>query len=278
LAAAGFALALYAPWLPQVHGTALGAYAALEPRTVHNVVVDIAKLIPGYPYARLSAIPTHVGLAIMVAFALLGLVAAGWRARRAWPLEVPDLVSGRLLIVALALATPVGVLLYSILRTDIWGARNLYASAPAGALVLGALIGALPRPARVAGVASILAVLAFGAARSVSPTYSRPPTRAAAEYLDRVAVRSAPVIIYPSFLGLTTNILAQFHHGHRVLLEPLARWPRNISARSAYLVMDDAVALVQGIPVPHPSGYALVSRRHYRGLMNFTVLGYRRLS
>ncbi len=268
---------LYLPWLPNVHGSHLGVYGLLEPLTLGHVLRDVAQPIAGYPYASLTAIPTVPGLVLLVACALPGLAAVLMRAHRRHPSGVSSALRRAdtpLLIGALAVATPVGVLLASLLGTDIWGSRNLYASAPAAAVLLAALVLAAPTAVRPVGVVLTLLVLAFGTARAVSSRYARAPFRTAAEWIDRTAGPGDPVIMYPSAFNLTQAVPAQFARAHPVLWGLQAHWPDVAAGGSVYVVYDETVARVSHIPTPHPAGFALASRRHYSGLLPFTVLRY----
>jgi mannosyltransferase len=266
---------VYVPWLPYVRSRGL-AIGLLSPLTAHGVLVDLSRPIAGYPYASPHAIPTIAGLAVIGGFALLGLAAAGWRARGVGLLPAGREAGGLPLIVALALATPVGALLYSILSTDIWDARSLYASVPAAALILAALLWAVPRIARPLAIAAVLATLVAGTIRSISPSYVRPPFRVAAAYLDRAAARSDPIIFYPTFV--TMDIRAQFKLPHRVMSSSSTQWHAVASGGTAYLVIDDVFARLLRIGTPRPRGFALVWRRHYSSqVWPFTLLAYRPL-
>ena len=117
------------------------------------------------------------------------------------------------------------MLLYSALSTDGWGARDLCASAPAAALVIGWLLAAIPRQLRAAAVALVLAIPIAGTTRAIIPSYARPSFRAAARYLDGVAAPRDPIVVYPSFLALDRAIPVQFQKPHLVLSQGPARWP-----------------------------------------------------
>jgi mannosyltransferase len=265
---------LYIPWLPYVRSKELaGVIALLEPLTAHNVLVDLSRPILGYPYAGPSAIPTYAGLAVVGGFALLGLAAVGWRTRRMAQLGPGGPATGAL-ILALALATPVGVLLYSLLSADIWDARSLYASVPPGALVLAALLWALPRAVRALGIAAALVVLIAGTIKSITSSYARPPFRAAAAYLDSVAAPSDPVIFYPTFVDV--DIAVHFKRRHRVMGSSAGQWRGIAPGRAAYLVIDDLFARRLRIGTPHAHGFVLTSRRRYPNhVASFTLLSYR---
>ncbi len=277
LGAAVLALALYAPWLPEVHGTALGVYGLFEPRTLHNVTIDLIRLVPGYPYASLRAIPTHLGRAVFGAAVLVGIASAAWRLRRAWPLRIEEWLGAQTLILALALATPVGVLIYSVVGTDIWDARNLYASVPAITLTLGALLAAIPVRPRALALIAALAVLLLGSVRAVSSHYSRPAYRTAAQYLDRIAAPRDPIVMYSWDLTLDQAVAVQLHKPHWLIRGAPRHWPSPPRGGSLYLVIDDAVPVLLKTTVPHPAGLELVSRREYRGLVSFSLITYRPL-
>ena len=272
------AVVLFLPWLPEVHGSRLFVYARLDPLTVGHVLRDLAQPIIGYNYAPLSAIPTIPGLVIISVFAIAGLVAllAHHRARLGADLrESLRRADGWWLVALVALATPVGLLLYSILRTDIWGARNLYASAPAGALVFAALLLAVPRRARVVTVAVTFGLLVFGTIRALSPRYARPQFRTAAQYIDAHARPGDPVVMYPATLDLTGAIPAEFSRPHRVIWGEPKPWPSVPPGRTMYIVWDTLLYRKRRVPLPSPPHLRLVSDRRYAGLVNFSLLEYR---
>ncbi len=265
---------LYIPWLPYVRSKELaGVIALLEPLTAHNVLVDLSRPILGYPYAGPGAIPTYAGLAVVGVFVVVGLAAVGPRVRRVRQLSSAERAGGALLF-ALALATPLGVLLYSVLSSDIWDARSLYASVPAAALILAAVLSAVPRAVRALGIAAVLVVLIAGTIKSITSSYARPPFRAAAAYLDSVAAPSDPVIFYPTFVDL--DIAAHFKRPHRVMGSSASQWRAVAPGRAAYLVIDEKFARRLKIGTPHAPGFVLTSRRRYPNhVASFTLLSYR---
>ena len=183
---------LYLPWLPHVRGKQLLTFEHLEPLTAANMLKDLARIIPGYPYASLRGIPTLVGLAAIGICLLVGVAGAIWRYTR---MRSAGREFTRLpLLIALAAATPVGVFLYSLVATDLWLARNLYASVPAAALVIAALLVRLPRPLAAVTVTVVLVTLLAGSIRAISPDYVRTPFRAMAAYLDAHAGPRDPVV------------------------------------------------------------------------------------
>lgn len=271
VAAANLAAALlYVPWLPSLHGSTLSTYGLLEPLTAGHVLADLVRPVAGYPYASLAAIPTVAGLVVT------GLAVAGGginrlRSRR-------TIGSGAVLVVATALATPVGLLLYSVIGTDLWSARSLSASAPAQALLVGALVTRLPRWGRAPAIAVVAGVLVFGTARAISARYARPPYRAAAAYLDRVAAPSDPVLMYTAALVLDQALPAQFRRPHDVVAGIPRPWPREPVGTRAFVVVDDGVLRALRTRDLRPPGWVLMGGRHYSGLVSFRVLTYRAAS
>jgi mannosyltransferase len=272
LTANGAAVLLYVPWLSSLHGSALGVYTFLEPLTASHVLADILHPVAGYPYAPLTAIPTLPGLIGIGACALLGLALA-WRSRRTRAPRRPGVPGGTVLIAVLALATPLGLLPYSLLGTDLWSERSLIASAPAQALLLGTLLAAIRGRAQPVAIAVVVAALAFGSAHAISPRYARPPYRLAARYLDRVAAPADPVLMYSAGFVLDQAIPAQFTRPHMVIDGIPHHWPRRPAETQAFVVIDDSLS--RAIGIPRPSGWVLVTARHYGGLVPFRLLTYR---
>ncbi len=166
LLAHGLALLLYLPWLPHVRGKALSTFNGLYPLSVHRVATDALRPVIGFPNGSLGGIPGVLGLIAIAVCCAVGLVAAIRRRRPPEAAAAPapterDAPRWRdpkvVLIAILALATPVGVLLYSLLDVDIWLPRGIYASAPAQAVVLGAVLTAPRLAVRVACVTVVLA-------------------------------------------------------------------------------------------------------------------------
>jgi uncharacterized membrane protein len=274
LIAGGVAALLYVPWLPHLRGKELGVIGLLEPLSFHNVVRDLMRPIPGYPYAPPRAIPTVVGLVALTTCAVMG---AGALATRRFQIRTGSAAgpTHMALIIALAMATPVGLLFYSLLATDLWTARGLYASVPAAALLLGACLTALPTWRRSAAVTVVMVTLVFGTIRAISPSWARPPYRAIAAYLDRVARPGDPIIMIESFLG--PAIPAQFHKPHLLLNFPTG-WRSVRPGQTVYLVFDDAIGRALKAGIPRPQGFRLVARTHYVGLASTELLTYVRRS
>ncbi len=203
LVASAAALAGFAPWIPILvknsHSVGTKAFGILEPFGPHAVAHDLAGFSLGHPYLTLYTVPGRIGLALIVAGVLVAVSALAEYA------TVPRLEqisralrSPALLPVLLALATPVGLGLYSVLRQDTWDMRNLITSWPGLALAGGALLAAPRAPARYVSTALAVAGFGVGAAALLSPAHQRPDYRAAAGLIVATGQRSDAVAIVPA--------------------------------------------------------------------------------
>jgi hypothetical protein len=182
------------PWLPGLindfTSPTVKILSALSPFTVHDVRIALGHWAVGYPYANsvpLSQLPGTLSLVMLACAPIVAISALAARRDRGpgtgvasgggWPRIGRD--QRVVLILALAVCTPVGEALASAVSTHIFGVRNLAASWPALALSFAALLTAPRR--RVAMVAAGLAVAAFAiaAVRMLDGAYQRPDYRAA---------------------------------------------------------------------------------------------------
>jgi hypothetical protein len=208
----GLILLAYLPWLPsyivQQRHSADEAHriAALAPPSLEYFARVTAQVMVGQPFASLRAVPGLVpGLLVGLTIAA-ALVAAIVRARRgARP-------SARgTLVILLALATPLGIAALS-LRPDVSFIlpRNMIASLPALAVLVGWLLVSLPRRAAITAVAVVVLSLSTGAVRALDHSNRRSQYRAAAQLIDARARPGDPVIQH-SFLpgnGALQQVLA----------------------------------------------------------------------
>ncbi len=271
LIANGVAALLYLPWLPHLRGKELGVIGGLYPLTASHVVKDSLRFLVGYVSASLTQIPGTWGLLVIGACLLLGLAAIllpWWQSDR----RRIDLGSPLVLMVALAFATPVGLLLYSVAATDLWLPRGLSASIPAAVLVIGALLAALPTAARIVAVTAVLATLAIGTIRSFGPDYVREPYRAMAALVDR-EVRPQDRVLVLSLIGQPA-ITAMLHKPHPVLEATLRSYSEVPPGSNAYLFLDDRLDQVLRLGTPHPPGLSLIGRKHYPGSLPTDLLVY----
>jgi mannosyltransferase len=272
LVANGLIVLFYAPWLPHVRGKALGVIGQLYPLGVNRVLTDPIRPLLGHPWAPLRTIPTTLGAVVVGICALAGAVTLVRNWRGASGASGRRMPSRLLLLVALALATPVGLLLYSLVVTDLWLPRGLSASEPAATLVLGALMVALRGRLAALAVLALMVTLVAGTIRSLGGALDRGPYRDIASYLDRTAT-SRDAITIVSWQG-ALPIPMQFRKPHRVI--PAAQWNSVPSGGHAYMVIDDGLARELKIGTPTQPGFQFVARRHYGSGIPTDVLVYRR--
>jgi uncharacterized membrane protein len=272
---------LYLPWISHIRGKSLAVIGSLQPLNAHNVVRDLARVTGGYPYAFPHQIPTIPGLVAIVACGAGG--AAWWLVRTRIPAGTSRydlrtrLRSRQVLLLLLTFATPVGLLVYSMLATDLWLSRGLSASIPYGCLLLACALLAPRRAISIAMGVLVLGIYGFGTIRALSPTFQRPQFRELAGYLDRVAGPRDPVVADPIFAGPT--MAAEFHRTHRMVAPAPNQWQFVTPGGTTWVVLDDASvkSLVNPVPyTPVPKDFRLITRRHYGGLLPVTLLGYRR--
>ncbi len=202
LLAANLAAAVaYLPWLPTLADNTGSPGAKvielLEPFGPHVIRVDLGRWAFGHPYMPVETMPGTLALALLTAGLALGaagLVATLLRAPRP---ALPRPSSGLVLVVILALATPVLIALYSLVGDSVWNARNLVASWPGLALCAGALLTGAGGVVRVAAVTLVLAALAIGAVRMLEADSQRPDYAAAARFIERTGRPTDPVVEVP---------------------------------------------------------------------------------
>jgi hypothetical protein len=171
--------------------------SALSPFTPHDVLIALGHWTFGYPYAslRLGELP---GTPAIVLLALSVVVAAGGlalRAVRARPVRWrPSLDRRLVLVIAIALAVPVGEGLVSAVSTNLFGVRNLASAWPALALAFAALL--MAAGPRLRYIAAGLAIVSFaiGSYKILLDRYQRPAYNDAAAFVDRNA-RPGDVVI-----------------------------------------------------------------------------------
>jgi hypothetical protein len=262
---------IYLPWLPQVRGKALAVIAGLEPLNLHNVLDDLVRATTGYPYAYPHQIPTYAGLGAIALSLGVGAFYLGRAQRR----ERGAPTHSAWLLAALTLATPVGLYVYSNLATDLWLARGLSASLPAGAVLAGAVLAAPPRPVAALVTAVTVAVLAIATITALETDYQRGPFRAVAAYLDRVARPQDPVI-YATLVGPAV-LDEQYRRPHTVVSErAIARQAgaHTLAHRPVFLVLDETLARRWRNFTPVMPGLRFAARKHFDAVFPTDVVIY----
>jgi mannosyltransferase len=259
----------FLPWLPGFLEDSDGPsfIAPLEPFGLEAVKTDLGHWWIGHPYAALGWLPGDAALALVVAGMALGLLglALGARAARGgarWP---PS--NGSVLVLVLAVATPVGAALYSSIGDTVWQSKNLIVSWPGLALVVGALVTSARGPLRVAAVTLVLGAFAIGAVKMLDSDSQRPDYEAAAEYIDHVGVSGEPVVEAPIYanpltsLDVTLKEVGESSQRHPVLRVDAP--PLRSQLRARRRLGDDY--LFAPLPVPSPQVVARRAARLARG-------------
>src|SRR3954452_20796329 len=210
----------FLPWLPsfllqQSHsGDEARRIALLAPPSIGYFVRVLGQVSFGQPFVSLRAVPSRAALVAGLLALAVGLVAAVLRARR---VRRP---AGVVLIVLLALATPVGIgLLSAVPHRSLLLPRNLIASTPAIALLFGWLVtSAGRRTLAVATTTVLLLALAVGAARALDHGNRRSAYRDAAACVDQRARPGDPVLeVFFIGGGALDDVLAlNFAEPHRI--------------------------------------------------------------
>jgi 4-amino-4-deoxy-L-arabinose transferase-like glycosyltransferase len=292
LANAG-AVVAFLPWLSGLlkdfDSPTTDILSALQPFDAEHVRISLEHWSIGYPYSVLGlkevpgvAALVLLGLAAIVAVAGVLLTAPSTPRRRT------------LLIVALALSTPVGAALFSAFGgTTVFSTRNLAASWPALALAFSALLVAAGPRLRFAAVGLAVVSFAIGAVKLLEEQYGRPQYQAAANFVDRSATSRDVVIDETAVLspGPLSHIDPYLARPRRVFRSrapqendhPFTVYDTNVprakAARRAlaaaggarvFLVTDLGSALE-----PRPMGsYRLVETRRYDGMIKLAVQVY----
>jgi hypothetical protein len=191
----------FIPWVPALidNSRSFGTrvFELLEPFDAHAVGSDLAHWSVGHPFLALNTAPTTIGIVMILAGALVAIGAAFVHRGRAKRLAAA-LRSPAALPVLLALATPVGLALYSTLATDTWDMRNLISSWPGFALAAGALLTRPAAPLRFLTLGLVIAGVAIGAAQLLSAAHQRPDYTAAADFIIAEGPPTDPVAIVPA--------------------------------------------------------------------------------
>ena len=202
LLATATAALLYAPWLPELQKDRGNPAARLidagSPLSWEVLRTDLNRWALGHPFEPPDEMPGSGAQWLVWMGVGLGLIAGSWQAWRRGALRSIRPSSGPVLVAVMAVATPAGLLLFSLLDYSIITPRNLIASSPALALLLGAGATAAPRGLRVATVTMVLAGFAIGAAQVLDGSNHRPQATAAVDYVRTEGGRNPVLIEFPS--------------------------------------------------------------------------------
>jgi 4-amino-4-deoxy-L-arabinose transferase-like glycosyltransferase len=279
LLAYGVAVLAYVPWVPsfffQSHDSAADRIKVLFPLDFGSFGDGLSRAWLGHPSTTVGHIPGVLGSFLIVLGLAVGAFALFSRRARATP---PTLRHGPTLLLVLALATPVGALLYSLGPKSIFLPRNMSASIP-GALLLTAALVTAPRRRGVAILASaaLLAGVAVGTARSTQRAYQRPDYQGIGRYLDRNA-RAADAILEVSVVkGPIGRQLSYYlhrpHHYETGLSAGSAVAQGHRSGRLYIVSLAQATQLLGLLNVP-ARGFRLVATRTFPGAPPLVLLTY----
>lgn len=193
----------YLPELPVLHkisqspGTNL--YSFLSPLSAHLVRRDLGRWAIGHPFLPLAQVPGTPAAILIAAGAALGLVCGAARllGRGTDGTGWSGMSSPTALIILLAVASPVGVLLYSLPGNGVWGARNIIASWGAFAVVLAMVVSSPRRAVAIAAAALLTTGFTLGGLSMLSRSVQRPDYENAVAYMRALAPRGAPVADLP---------------------------------------------------------------------------------
>jgi 4-amino-4-deoxy-L-arabinose transferase-like glycosyltransferase len=204
-ATAGAAIGVI-PWIPgmiaDLDSPTLKILGALSPFTPAAVRFSFTHWAVGYPVALAIPLRDVPGPPALVLFALAGLVAlAGLGARlrtsvaqRGWRASAAAVDRRVVLVLALALAAPVGECLASAAGHQLLDVRDLASAWPYAALACAAALTAAGARAGLLALALATAAFGLGGARLLGSRYQRPDYAAAAAYVDSHA-RPGDVVI-----------------------------------------------------------------------------------
>jgi 4-amino-4-deoxy-L-arabinose transferase-like glycosyltransferase len=265
-----------AVWLPFAHkNVATAVVNAFYPATLENIVAAPVRALFGYPVpVRLDVVPGVAPLVVL--FAVAGAGVFGYARRFARERGLRDEL---LLIAALALASPVALLVYGVVGADLYAPRNVQASLPAALLLIAGGVAALPRRAAIAAGCAWLAALAVGVVMAVQPGQRRLDYGAAAAFVEQHARPGDAVVEVEAFPvpgPLRNSWEVHFDKPVNVLEADLDRGAIAAAGRTAprvFLLLPEKQlgGLKPGIP-PELAGRRIVERRVYRGQADLTVL------
>jgi mannosyltransferase len=191
----------FLPWVPGLiadfNSPTTDILAKLQPFDVDHVLVNLEHWSLGHPgfLDAMADVPGTAALVLVAGAGILALTGFVTRARANLQrgLRRPD--RRVLLILALALSTPVGAALFSAVgTTSVFSPRNLAASWPALALAFATLLVSSGPRFRVAAVLLAVASFVLGAAAMLDDGHGRPDYRAAAGFIDGQATPGDVVI------------------------------------------------------------------------------------
>jgi Dolichyl-phosphate-mannose-protein mannosyltransferase len=246
---------LFAPWLPEFiedsDEPAAKLTGLLHPLSLPSAKNDVLQWGAGVPNIPVADLPGHPALWLGIAALVIGAAALLLRLR-AEPLRAWDLSPVRAALpFALALAAPVGALIWSLLSDSIFVPRALIASWPGLAVSLAAVVALGRSPVRIVATCLLIGAYGVGAAMMLDPANQRPDYAGVVDFIESSGPPDAPVVDGPQpSPGPQTNLEAAFASkgqplptGRRILTLNAPTFQTLITARKEGV----------GILVPHPT-------------------------
>jgi len=292
LIATSVAVLLYLPWLPSLKGDldspTTVILSLLSPFDLESVRLHLGHWSVGFPYSGparslhdLPGVPALLLLAASICIGAYGIFTMRSRLGQWFAGNEGRIV----LVLLLALATPVGTALQSAVGSNVFSTRSLAASWPYLALAGAALI-TVGRPAlRITAAALAVAAFGFGAAKMGSSDFRRPDYSRMAQFADE-----HPGGVIVDGAALTPGPLTNFDvegsspdaEVFRVNVPPD---PAVVAQRAAAAAGGGPITVISLVPLTPaiaefieqlPEGYALTDRELAPGLIDLQALVYER--
>jgi mannosyltransferase len=251
----------YLPWLPTVldntDSPGTKVIGLLQNFSLDTIRLDVERWVIGHPYLQIGTLPGRAAAVMLlagVAAGLVGLVVRVARLHREGALPRPPATT--VLVLMLALASPVCLALYSSIGDSVWDARNLTASWPGLALVMGALVTSVGGPLRVAAVVLVVGAFAIGAAKMLESGSQRPEYDAAARFIAREWNSRDAVVEAPFFTPGPLTELGGVALAHAGGATPAS----NRILRLGYPPLEEILRAGPYDPVPVPSAKTIAKR------------------
>ena len=283
LLAGGAVVLAYLPWLPsfvtQSDDNASNRIDSFAPLSAESFVRDWLKSVDGHPFIPLRDLPgrpAELLFCVVVAVALVVALVRFFRDR-----DRPR--DGLALVAAGALATPVGLLLYSLAAKSIVLPRNMTASLPAAALLVGWALTSVGRRAAPVAVALALGGLCVGTVATMDDDNRRPPFEDAAAFIDARAQPGDGVIDFfynpmskTSGRELVINLEGRYRL-FRAGEDDDGAWRRAEAGGGRVFLVVPQVGALRGVPQRSGPGgrFPLRAHRIYPGFIPIGVFEYR---
>lgn len=273
IAANAGAAILFLPWLPGYleDNRSPGAelIGLLQPFTLDAVRLNVSRWALGNPFVEIRALPGDPALAMIAVGLVTGVVAAARRTLRSRP------SSQTVLVLVLAIAAPLGTMLYSSVSVSVFTGRNLISSSPGLALLAGAIVTAGRGWVRVVSAGLVIGGFLIGSIAMLDSANQRSDYDAAARTILAAGQPQAPIVDVPFAAPGAKQSL-------EVALDDLGAGDRPVfrlgisTLSDAYAIRASGAPGQSGTEAPIPSG-AEVAREVLRdakgGPIFFVVIG-----